>query len=175
MGVVFGTYSWRRLRGTTEQKSTNTMPPKTRNGEGSSKGPSLLPTLSKKMPPPVPRQRRSRGRSGAASVEDFVTHSGSSSRGVTAPSCRDIPPLEQPQQSKQPGEAKRQHWLSHNLIIKPTPMATMTHSLRISGPKTLLSKRRTSSFVNSESSSRRRKRLRAHPPDAAMLLWLDGF
>ena len=90
---------WRRLWKTTEQKYTNTMPPKTRNGEGSSKGPSLPPMLSKKLPSPVPRQRRSGGRSSAVSVKAFVTQSGSSSRGVIAPSRRDAPPPEQPQQN----------------------------------------------------------------------------
>ncbi|XXG89793.1 hypothetical protein AAC387_Pa12g1712 [Persea americana] len=80
------------------------MPPKTRNGEGPSKGkgPSLQPILVQYLPPQPPRQRRSGGRSGALSVEEFeVTHSGSMSRGVTKPSRRDIPLLEQPRQSKE--------------------------------------------------------------------------
>ncbi|KAJ8639943.1 hypothetical protein MRB53_016637 [Persea americana] len=78
------------------------MPPKTRKGEGSSKDPSRPPATSKKLQPqPVPRQRRSRGRSGAASIEEFVvTQSGSSMREVTAPP-QGVPPPEQPHQSKE--------------------------------------------------------------------------
>ncbi|XXG49630.1 hypothetical protein AAC387_Pa02g3759 [Persea americana] len=64
------------------------MPPKIRNGEGSLRGSSLLPVLPKQLPP-VPRQRRSGGRSGAASAEGPVTQSGSSSKGVTAPPWQD--------------------------------------------------------------------------------------
>ena len=74
------------------------MPPKTRNGEGSSKGPSLQPILSQKLPPPPPRQRRCGGRSGAVSA---TVQSGSLSRGVIALSRQDVPPLEQPRQSKE--------------------------------------------------------------------------
>ena len=74
------------------------MPPKTKNGERSSKGPSLQPILSQKLPPPPLRQRRSGGRFGAVSVK---VKSGSSSRGVTTPSHQDAPPLKQPHQSKE--------------------------------------------------------------------------
>ena len=68
------------------------MPLKTRNGKGSSKVPSL------QLPPLPPRQRRSGGRSGASSP---TIQTCLSSRGVAAPSHRNVPPLEQPRQSKE--------------------------------------------------------------------------
>ncbi|XXG68681.1 hypothetical protein AAC387_Pa06g1712 [Persea americana] len=76
------------------------MPPKTRNGEGSLKGQSQPVLLKQKQQlPPLPRQRRSEGKSVAASVEGPVTLSDSSSKGVTAHSRQDVHSLEHPQQS----------------------------------------------------------------------------
>ncbi|XXG88795.1 hypothetical protein AAC387_Pa12g0961 [Persea americana] len=70
------------------------MPPKTRNGEGPSKGMalSIQPTLAQNLPPPPPQQRRSGGRSPTVQTQ-------SRSRGVTMLSLRDVPPPEQPRHS----------------------------------------------------------------------------
>ncbi|XXG90595.1 hypothetical protein AAC387_Pa12g2323 [Persea americana] len=70
------------------------MPPKTRNGEGPSKGKalSIQRTLAQNLPPPPPQQRRSRGRSPTVQTQ-------SRSRGVTMLSLRDVPPPEQPRHS----------------------------------------------------------------------------
>ncbi|KAJ8629873.1 hypothetical protein MRB53_023196 [Persea americana] len=70
------------------------MPPKTRNGEGPSKGKalSIQPTLAQNLPPPPPQQRRSGGRSPTVQTQ-------SRSRGVTILSLRDVPPTEQPRHS----------------------------------------------------------------------------
>ena len=104
------------------------MPPKTRNGEGLSKGSSLQPTLSKKQLPPIPRQRRSGGRSGAASVEEFVgAQSSSSTWEVTAPSRRDVPPPKQPHQNKE--HAKRGEKLATKRGEKSTTKQGETSTL----------------------------------------------
>ncbi|XXG54906.1 hypothetical protein AAC387_Pa03g2674 [Persea americana] len=70
------------------------MPPKTRNGEGPSRGKalSIQPTLAQDLPPPPPQQRSSGGRSPTVQTQ-------SRSRGVTMLSLRDVPPLEQPRHS----------------------------------------------------------------------------
>eukprot|EP00268_Persea_americana_P048670 TRINITY_DN5162_c0_g1_i10.p1 TRINITY_DN5162_c0_g1~~TRINITY_DN5162_c0_g1_i10.p1 ORF type:complete len:346 (+),score=42.41 TRINITY_DN5162_c0_g1_i10:222-1259(+) len=70
------------------------MPPKTRNGEGPSRGKalSIQPTLAQDLPPPPPQQRRSGGRSPTVQTQ-------SQSRGVTMLSLRDVPPPEQPHRS----------------------------------------------------------------------------
>ncbi|XXG81436.1 hypothetical protein AAC387_Pa09g2071 [Persea americana] len=80
--------------GILNKKLANTMPPKTRNCEGPSKGKasSIQPTLAQNLPPPPPQQRRSGGRS--PTVQTL-----SQSRGVTMPSLRDVPPPEQPHHS----------------------------------------------------------------------------
>ncbi|XXG51510.1 hypothetical protein AAC387_Pa03g0058 [Persea americana] len=80
--------------GELNKKLVNTMPPKTRNGEGPSKGKasSIQPTLAQNLPPPPPQQRRSGGRSPTVQTQ-------SQSRGVTMLSLRDVPPPEQPHHS----------------------------------------------------------------------------
>ncbi|XXG63068.1 hypothetical protein AAC387_Pa05g1337 [Persea americana] len=80
--------------GKLNKKLVNTMPPKTRNGEGPSKGKalSIQPTLAQNLPPPPPQQRRSGGRSPTVQTQ-------SRSRGVTMLSLRDVPPPEQPRHS----------------------------------------------------------------------------
>ncbi|XXG59193.1 hypothetical protein AAC387_Pa04g1316 [Persea americana] len=77
--------------GKLNKKLVNSMPPKTRNGEGPSKGKalSIQPTLAQNLPPPPPQQRRSGGRSPTVQTQ-------SRSRGVTMLSLRDVPPPEQP-------------------------------------------------------------------------------
>ena len=105
MGDIFIAYSLAPSVGRLNKKltNTNTMPPKTRNGEGPSKGkgPSL-PRMLAQLSPQPPRQRRSAGRSCALSVEEFqIAHSGSMSRGLTMPSLHNVPTLKQPRQSKE--------------------------------------------------------------------------
>ena len=70
------------------------MLPKTRNGEGPSKGKalSMQSTLVQNLPPPPPQQRRSGGRSP-------MVQTMSQSRGLTIPSLRDFPPPKQPRHS----------------------------------------------------------------------------
>ncbi|XXG54223.1 hypothetical protein AAC387_Pa03g2164 [Persea americana] len=82
--------------GNLNKKLVNPMPPKTRNGEGPSKGKalSIQPTLAQNLPPPPPQQRRSGGKS--PTVQTL-----SQSRGVTMLSLRDVPPPEQPRHSHQ--------------------------------------------------------------------------
>ncbi|KAJ8649483.1 hypothetical protein MRB53_002506 [Persea americana] len=71
------------------------MPPKTRNGEGPSKGKalSLQPVLVENLPPPPPRQRRSRER-------PLSVQTASQSRGLTMLSLHNVPPPEQPRHSR---------------------------------------------------------------------------
>ena len=98
------------------------MPPKTRNGEKSSKAPSKAPSLPPALPkklPPIPRQRRSGARSGATSTEGPLTQTGSSSKEVTAPSRQNVHPSERPQQSVPLQERTRRD---------DTPMPTKSQS-----------------------------------------------
>ncbi|XXG69611.1 hypothetical protein AAC387_Pa06g2427 [Persea americana] len=72
------------------------MPPKTRNGEGPSKGKalSLQPVLVENLPPPPPRQRRSRERLLSVQLASQLIR-------LTMPSLHNVPPPEQPRHSKE--------------------------------------------------------------------------
>ena len=82
---------WRHLWESLNEKPFNTMPQKTRNGEGPSKGrgPTMQPVLAQGPPP---QQRRSGGRSP-------IVQSVSQSRGLTMPSLHNVMPPEQPHHS----------------------------------------------------------------------------
>ncbi|XXG60849.1 hypothetical protein AAC387_Pa04g2659 [Persea americana] len=93
------------------------MPPKTRNGEGPSKGKalSIQPTLAQNLPPPPPQQRRFGGRSPTVQTQ-------LRSRGVTMLSLRDVPPPKQPRHSH---ERARQ---GDKLVTKPHEKSTWAGS-----------------------------------------------
>ncbi|XXG85594.1 hypothetical protein AAC387_Pa11g0643 [Persea americana] len=155
--------------GKLNKKLVNTMPPKTRNGEGPSKGKalSMQPTLAQNLPPTPPQQRRSGGRSPTVQTQ-------SRSRGVTMLSLRDVPPPEQPHHSlKRPVQGDKSVTKPHEKSARAGSQSHHQVSLdRNEDPAWMTSEPRTASsrtsmsLSNGSNNSSKTRRIRARRPGA---------